>query len=149
MDDHEHDRDQERRPVLIQGEQPIITKKWKCASVIPPHRSTSTAEQVTKPNDAAMIRALRRKRSRLAPTPQSATMDTSIAVCSTELPISTPNTNNAGTCSQSRITIDRWRRRSTCSGSSCPFGSQCFSAIQRPMIQAPGPPVWRPRVRPK
>ena len=43
---------------------PIITKKWKCASVMPPHRSTSTAEQVTRPNDAAMIRAFSRNRSR-------------------------------------------------------------------------------------
>jgi hypothetical protein len=57
---------------------PITTKTWKCASITPPQRWTSIAEQVTGPPEAATIRQRVDRRVVVARAASATTANTSV-----------------------------------------------------------------------
>ena len=58
-----------------------ITKKWKCASVEPPERCTSTAEDDRSPSETMQARKRRLRRCRPAAAAKVAIGSVSIDMC--------------------------------------------------------------------
>ena len=69
VNDRVENRDQERRPILIQGQHPDHHEEVEVGlDRARPTGRPAPPEQVTRPNEAAITRAFRRKRSELAPS---------------------------------------------------------------------------------
>ena len=114
-----------------------ITKKWKCASVCPSQRWTSTAEQVSSPTHTIADRPRRPNRGMPAARAHVATGTTSNSACPAVLPVASAKASSAGTCSQRITVIARCRLAQIAGGSVCPRGSRSRQRTSCVMVGSP------------
>ena len=87
-----------------------ITKKWKCASIRPSHRCTSTrggGQQREADGGRAAVRATAPCGRRARRTRRSGSSAT--AASPSDLPATSANSSSAGTCAHAIAVIARWR----------------------------------------
>ena len=83
----------------------MMTKKWKCPSITPSQRWTTSAEEVTRPNEAASARVLRPSEVMLANIAAKATITAFVALATTPAPCAMPKKKSPSAWSQSTVTI--------------------------------------------